>query len=427
MIQSAFDTVAIPAPALVSEDILDNYLREIRDTPLLSGDEQVRLCEQMEAAEQQFREAVVGIPETARQIVALWHERKEAGRVTGALCRYHRDGSGKNWSRVVDRELAQVEKGLADLEAARRQKGTRSLQTETRGRIAHHLERAEIAMPLLINTLEKALAPSAAAETGGKVRFEKLRRGASEGLAALTDSKNLFITHNLRLVIRCAKNYRNRGVPFLDLIQEGNAGLIRAVEKFDHRRGYKFSTYAVWWVEQALVRAVAGDSRLVRIPSPIIDQQRKLKRLEESLRAQNGHEPTDFELASHLATTVEEIDDLRRSFVGELSCQAPIGGTESLTVEETLAAEEPEDRGAEYDRNALRKRFRELMPTLPDRERLVIECRFGLEGRPAHTLAEIGKKLGVSRERVRQIEREALAHLSQEALAQQMASELDFH
>ncbi len=424
--ESNLDVEPQVAQTAPSEDILDHYLREIRDTPLLTGEDQSWLCEQMEQAEQTFREAITRIPETARRVVALWKERREAGRVSGALSRFHRDGSGRNWSRVIDRKLARVERDLTRLEQLREEGASRSALREARDELASHLAEAEIALPYLISILESDWSASAAREAGGRAQLDKRLAAAREGLAALTDSKNRFITHNLRLVIRCAKNYRNRGVPFTDLIQEGNTGLIRAVEKFDHRRGYKFSTYAVWWIEQALVRAVAGDSRVVRVPSPIVDQQRKLKRLEESMRSFTA-EPSDFELASRLGSTPEEVDDLRRSFSNELSCQAPIGGTDALTVEETLTDGEPEEFGAELDQQALERRCRELLPTLPERERSVIEWRFGLGGATPHTLAEIGQKLGVSRERVRQIEREALAQLSGQPLARQLAGELSLH
>lgn len=434
-----FDATARSSPRLnTSQDPLDHYLHEIRDTPLLNGDEQERLCERMEIAEAEFRAAIVEIPDITRQIISVWRERQEANRVTGALSHHHRDGSGKNWSRIVDQKLKLASQALVELDDARKRKGTRALQNAVRARMASAMTAAEISLPLLTQAFDDTLTSNAkrasggtslkiAAECGGRKRFEFLCKQASQGLADLTDSKNIFITHNLRMVIRCAKNYRNRGIPFLDLIQEGNAGLIRAVEKFDFRRGYKFSTYAVWWIEQALVRAVAGDARMVRVPSPIIDQQRKLKRMEERLRTHSGVEPSDFELASQVATTIEDIDDLRRSFVGEVSSQATIGNSEALTIEDTLAAEEPEERGEAFDRAALQMRCAEMMPELPERERQVIEWRFGLRGQPAHTLAEIGKKLGVSRERVRQIEREALQRLRQEKIAKDLAAELDLH
>jgi RNA polymerase sigma factor (sigma-70 family) len=423
-----------PAPVDGFADILDSYLRDIRDTRVLSGEEQNDLCESMEAAEQTLRSALAEIPATAREVVSLWHERKQKGLVTAALSRFHRDGSDRNWGLEIDRQLAHIEESLARLDEELAGRASRATLAATRSEIARHLGKAEIALPQLISILatlssrdtSPAMLRAAVREAGGRRAFDHHLAQAGEALAQLSDSKNRFVTHNLRLVIRCAKNYRNQGVPFLDLIQEGNTGLIRAVEKFDHRRGYKFSTYAVWWIEQALVRAVAGDSRVVRVPSPIIDQQRKLKRIEQALRTNEIAEPSDFELASRLSMDPTEVDQLRRSFGSETSCQAQVAGTDALTVEETLTnGEDVEERGLEFDRHALRVRFRDVMPTLADRERRVIEWRFGLGGRRLHTLAEIGEKLQVSRERVRQIEREALARLRENQTAQALAAELN--
>ena len=247
---------------------------------------------------------------------------------------------------------------------------------------------------------------------------------AIEYRAQLTDSKNLFISHNLRLVIRCAKNYRHQNVPFLDLIQEGNIGLIRAVEKFDYRRGYKFSTYAIWWIEQSLVRSLMNDSRTVRVPSPLIDQRRKLKHIEGSQRAMSAAEPTAMDLIEKLGIDLNDSDDLRRSLSAEVSTQALIGQTENLTIEETLAKEDGEEIIESIENHSLRQHFRQIIPTLPDREQRVIKARFGLSGDAPRSLNDIGMELGVSRERVRQIERHALEHLRENQMAQSIAVEV---
>jgi RNA polymerase primary sigma factor len=423
-------TARVDAPAGdrgATPDILERYLREIRDTPVLSSGEQVALCEAMEQAEDALRGALAEIPETARQVIAHWKDRQAKGLVTGALSRFHRDGSGRNWTRVIDDRLAELEATLDRLETKLAQRAPRRELDALREELADRLRAADVALPLLITVFESLPEQASAREAGGTRRLERRLAEASEALARLSDSKNRFITHNLRLVIRCAKNYRNQGIPFLDLIQEGNAGLIRAVEKFDHRRGYKFSTYAVWWIEQALVRAVANDARVVRVPSPIIDQQRKLKRLEQELRAVRDTEPTDLELAERLSTSVAEIDALRRSLGSEVSSQAPIGGTDALTIEETLSDTDLDEFDLPIDRERLRIGLEGLLQSLPERERMVIEWRFGLAGRSPLTLAEIGARLDVSRERVRQIEKQALASLSELQLAQQMAEELDLH
>jgi RNA polymerase sigma factor (sigma-70 family) len=166
---------------------------------------------------------------------------------------------------------------------------------------------------------------------------------------------------------------------------------------------------------------------VIRVPSPVLDQQRKLKQVERQLRLTRSSEPTELMLAEAVAQSPEEIDDLRRSLTAEVSCEAPVGGSEALTVGETLAESEPEDVTGSFDRAALRRAFRSLMPVLPERERSVIEWRYGLRDGKPRTLAEIGKKIGVSRERVRQIEKQALACLRENVDAQELAMEMGLH
>ena len=411
-----------PAP-----EILDNYLEEIRDTPVLSVGMQGDLCRAMTEAEQTLRDELVRVPETARQIVREWRDRRERGLVSGALSHFHRDASGTNWSRVIDEKLEIVQATLARFEKARKRRASREKLEEIRSKLADQLGEAQIALPMLMSILESLPQTADPEEVSGEAELTGIIARAQEALARLTDSKNRFISHNLRLVIRCAKNYRGQGVPFLDLIQEGNVGLIRAVEKFDYSRGYKFSTYAVWWIEQALVRAVTSDSRVIRVPSPVLDQQRKMKQIERQIRVARAAEPTEFMLAEAVAGSTEEIDDLRRSLTPEVSCEAPIGGAEALTVGETLSSPEPDDFAESFDRTALRRAFQSLLPVLPERERSVIEWRYGLRDGKPQTLAEIGKRIGVSRERVRQIEKQALGALRENADAREMAMEMGLH
>ena len=252
-------------------DLFQDYLDDIAGMSVLESTEQIRLLERMESSEASLRSALAEIPETARILLERWNERRSQGLVTGALSRWHRDGSGRNVNALIDRAFRKIESSLEALDGSETQKDAnrRSCLSD----LAQNVLEAEIALPLLFEVLEVL---SSAVPSRRDKGYRKTLERAIESRAQLTDSKNLFISHNLRLVIRCAKNFRNQGVPFLDLIQEGNIGLIRAVEKFDYRRGYKFSTYAIWWIEQSLIRCVANDPRTVRIPSPLLDQRRKL-------------------------------------------------------------------------------------------------------------------------------------------------------
>lgn len=404
-------------------ELLQNYLDDIFDTRVLDPDEQLDLLKQMEEAEAGLREALAAVPESARWLVARWRERRTQGHVTGALSRHHRDGHDHDLNQIVDRALGEVEEALRQLEGVDPRRAPRRARLAAK-RLSDRFQAAEIALPILLELhadLTARRGDAALAKRAGE--RESLLR-ADEARARLSDSKNCFISHNLRLVVRCAKNYRGRGVAFLDLIQEGNVGLIRAVEKFDYHRGYKFSTYAVWWIEQALVRAVSNDARAVRIPSPLMDQQRRLRRLEERLRPTSAVEPTARELAERLGLDAGESDELCRSLTPEVSTQAIVKGAEELVIEDTLVAPEDRDVAANLDRAALSEGLSAILPILDARERDVIVGRFGLGGGPARTLAEIGAELGVSRERVRQIELHALEQLREQEAAQRLAAEI---
>lgn len=409
--------------AMASSDPLDRYLAEVRDTPLLPSEEQNRLCQVMSEAESTLRHALCRIPETARQVVHAWRDRQRRGLVSGALSHRHRDASGTDHSQEIDVSLAKVEATLARFELAmKRQDGERA--DRLRAAIARQISDAHIALPFLMRLLESLPDRADPEETGGQAELAEILQRAQESLARLSDAKNLFITRNLRLVIHCAKGYRGQGVSFVDLIQEGNLGLIRAVEKFDYTRGYKFSTYAVWWIEQALVRAISEDARLIRVPSPLRDQQRKLKQVERSIRSSRAAEPSDTMLAEEVASSIEEIDDLRRSLIPEVSLEAPVGGADSLTVGDILADPNLPVDCDQLDRRALGRVLESVLGSLPERDRRVIEWRFGVSGQQPQALARIGEKLGVSRERVRQIEKKALVLLRENFEAQEIAEEL---
>ncbi len=402
-----------------SRDVLQDYLTDIADMSVLDSEEQLRLFKRMEAAEASLRESLAEIPEAARILLGRWSEKRAQGRVTGALSRWHRDGSSRDVNKLIDEAFVGIESSLLALDRSRSKKATD--RRELRKALAQSVLAAEFALPLLLEILETL---EDSEELMRDKDSSKSLLLAIEHRAQLTDSKNLFINHNLRLVIRCAKNYRNQNIPFLDLIQEGNLGLMRAVEKFDYRRGYKFSTYAIWWIEQSLVRSVATDSRTVRIPSPLIDQKRKLRQIEQSGRATSAAELTPMDLIERLEIDPSQSDDLRRSLSAEVSTQALVGRTENLTVEETLVKDDGDEIISSIDERVLNKCIRKIIPTLTEREQRVIEARFGLRGDAPRSLNDIGCELGVSRERVRQIEHHALEQLRENQVAQSIAFEV---
>ncbi|MGD0743434.1 MAG: RNA polymerase sigma factor RpoD [Acidimicrobiales bacterium] len=244
------------------------------------------------------------------------------------------------------------------------------------------------------------------------------RRTAEREIAEGQEAKDLLTEANLRLVVSIAKRYRNRGMAFLDLIQEGNLGLMRAVEKFDYRRGFKFSTYATWWIRQAITRAVADQARTIRIPVHMVETINKVVWVQRQLSQQLGRDATVGEIAANIEFPVERVREIQRINQDTISLQQPIGGGD----DEFSLSDLVEDESAEVPVDAatnsmLNEAVQHALHGLSPREQEVVRLRFGLDDGKIRTLEEVGQIFNVTRERVRQIEMKTLAKLRQPALA----------
>jgi RNA polymerase primary sigma factor len=257
------------------------------------------------------------------------------------------------------------------------------------------------ALQLFLKDIGKVDLLTAAQEVELAKRIERGDHGAKQEM----------VEANLRLVVSIAKKYRNQGLPFLDLIQEGTIGLVRAAEKFDYRKGFKFSTYATWWIRQAVARALADKARTIRMPVHVVEKLNKIVRSERKLRAELGREPTAIEIGKDLDLTGEEVEHIRRSAQTPVSLEKPVGDEDESEFGHFLTDATLPLPDEEADITMRKETLRKILGTLSSRERQVLELRYGLDGQHPRTLDEVGRTFNVTRERIRQIENQSLKKL----------------
>jgi RNA polymerase sigma factor (sigma-70 family) len=390
-----------------TESALDLFFATIRRVPVLEHeDAMARFCA-LRAADSQYRASLYGMTLIAEQLVTVWRDRSARG-LTPGLMLEESGGSARERSRNADTLMSLLE----DLcEAARC--GRSSGGSGTTLQIAQALEGTRVDLSYLRRAHDEI--KQGMASIGAEVLRDV---GVAEGLQRAEVARNTWdslraelVTHNLKLVVSVAKRFRRREIPLLDLIQEGAIGLNRAVEKFDPDLGYRFSTYGVWWIEQAVVRGVQRYSRSIRVPSHVHEQQVKLRRLEAATRCMGSNSNARELAAKQMGLSLAETDLLASSLMPIQSLQRPIDGTDDWTLEDMIRDEGGADTEDVVCEREVRSVLDSSFESLTLRERRVVGWRFGLEGNRPESLETIGQRLGVSRERVRQIESEVLVKL----------------
>jgi RNA polymerase primary sigma factor len=414
---------------------LESYFQEIGGTRTLRREEEVILAKELESATAALRNALYVLPCSARHVVERWDALRALSHTGAKLSESMGDEETGEIAARVERAVKRLRTQLAERERSVKRRASLRRLEQVDQRIADELERAQLSLAVLAELRERTLRlalemrktrrgtrrlASLEAEAGlPKAMLLERAEAVRDAHQRMTEVKNRFIEHNLKLVVAIAKDYRNLGLSFPDLIQEGNLGLIRAVEKFDHRRGFKFSTYAVWWIRQALVRAIQNHSRTIRLPSHVHDRLQRSQRVRAELTGKLGREPTASELAPELGTDVDALESLDRLSREAISLESSVAGTEKRLEEFVAdAATSTPDAGIDGDR--MRSGVGTLIATLTSREQLILRLRYGLGGEEEHTLEQIGQSLGLSRERVRQLEARALKKLRETPPAQRL-------
>jgi len=416
---------------------LESYFQEIGGTRTLKREEEVYLAKDLEAATAYLRESLYAIPCSSRHVVERWDALRALSHTGAKLSESSGDEETGEIAARVERAVKRLRALLEDRVKKFDKAGdnySAPLQ-KLDAKISKEMHGAQLSLAVLVELRDTVLARSKEmrrtrkrtkrlAELEREVgvprkRMLELANAVEDAHDQMTSVKNRFIEHNLKLVVAIAKDYRNLGLSFPDLIQEGNLGLIRAVEKFDHRRGFKFSTYAVWWIRQALVRAIQNHSRTIRLPSHVHDRLQRSQRVRAELTGKLGRDPTPAELAPALGSDTDSLEALDRLSREAISLESNVAGTEKRLEDfvPDQGASLP-DGGIDDDR--MRTGVGTLIGALTPREQLILRLRYGLAGEEEHTLEQIGQSLGLSRERVRQLEARALKKLRETQPAQRL-------
>ena len=443
----------------ILDDPVRMYMNQMGKVPLLTREQEVEICKKIEDAEVEMKRIVYGLGFTAKEHIAIAEKilsdppKERFDRVIVDKKIANREGHLKDLRKLikkvhamdanVDARYFAWQKAQQKGRKEKMEKELKKLSAKLQETFAKFYYKQKVVEEMIVvagniyekfqasvrhlaeleshrNTAEKRAAVEAEQQKIATLEqfvrlpreefykaFKSLKAAADRGLKAKTHMAEA----NLRLVVSVAKKYTNRGQSFLDLIQEGNIGLMKGVEKFEYRRGYKFSTYAIWWIRQAITRSIADQARTIRIPVHMIEIMNKLWRAQKQLTQELGREPTPEELADEMHMPVSRIHALLKMAQQPVSLHAPVGDDGDVSVGDFIEDKSAENPSDVTSYSLLREKLSDVLTTLTERERKILEMRFGLADGYERTLEEIGKMYNVTRERIRQIEAKALRKL----------------